>query len=68
MDLEKVKATVDWPVPKSQRDLRKWLVLSHYLHKCSENYADMARPLSDLLKKYVEWCWTSTAEEAFKAV
>ena len=28
----------------------------------------MARPLSDLLKKYVEWCWTSTAEEAFKAV
>ncbi|CAI5738812.1 unnamed protein product [Peronospora farinosa] len=54
-DPAKVKAIVDWPVPQSQKDLRKWLGLANYLHKYSENYADMARPLSNLLKKDVEW-------------
>ena len=67
-DPAKVKAIVDWPVPKNQKDLRKWLGLANYLHKYSENYADMARPLSTLLKKDVEWCWTSIEDEAFKAV
>ena len=54
-DPAKVKAIVDWPVSKNQKDLRKWLGLANYLHKYSENYADMARPSSNLLKKYVEW-------------
>ena len=52
-DPAKVKAIVDWPVPKNQKDLRKWLGLANYLHKYSANYADMARPLSNLLKKDV---------------
>ena len=54
-DPAKVKAIVDWPVPKNLKDLRKWLGLANYLHKYSANYADMARPLSDLLKTDVEW-------------
>ncbi|CAI5704679.1 unnamed protein product [Peronospora farinosa] len=68
-DPAKVKAIVDWPVPQSQKDLRKWLGLAIYLHKYSENYADMARPrLSNLLKKDVEWCWHAEHEDAFQAV
>ena len=47
----KVKAIVDWPIPKNQKDLRKWLGLANNLHKYSENYTDIARPLTDLLKK-----------------
>ena len=50
-----MKAIVDWPVPKNQKDLRKWLGLANYLHKYSANYSDMARPLFNLLKKDVEW-------------
>ena len=53
-DPGKVKAIENWPVPKSQKDLRKWLGLANYLHKCSEYYADMARPLSNLLKTDVD--------------
>ena len=55
-DPAKVIAIVDWPVPKNQQDLRKWLGLANYLHKYSANYADMAWPLSNLLKKDVGWC------------
>ena len=44
------------------------LGLANYLHKYSENYADMARPLSNLLKRDVEWCWGNTEHEAVQAV
>ena len=67
-DPAKVKATVDWPVPENQKDLRKWLGLANYLHKYSANYADMARPLTNLLKKDVEWCWDTEHVDAFQAV
>ena len=65
-DPAKVRAMVDWPVPKNQKDLRKWLGLANYSHKYSENYADMARPLSNLLKRDVDWCWGDIKHEAFK--
>ena len=48
-DPAKVKAIVDQPVSRSQKDLRQWLGLANYLQKYSANYAEMARPLSELL-------------------
>ena len=29
---EKVRVIAQWPTPKSQKDLRKWLGLANYLH------------------------------------
>ncbi|GMF16803.1 unnamed protein product [Phytophthora fragariaefolia] len=54
-DSEKVGAIPQWPVPVTQKDLRKWLGLANYLHKYSANYADMARPLTNLLKTDAVW-------------
>lgn len=54
-----VKVILDWPVRENRKDLRKWLGLADYLHKYSANYADMAPPLSNLLRKEVEWDWTA---------
>ncbi|KAE8889782.1 hypothetical protein PF003_g26446 [Phytophthora fragariae] len=67
-DPEKVCAIAQWPVPVSQKDLRKWLGLANYLHKYSANYAEMARPLTNLLKKDAVWSWTSEAQQAFEAI
>ena len=64
----KIRAIVDWPVPKNQTDLRKWLGLANYLHKYSANYADMARQVFNLLKKDVDWCWGNTEHDLFKQV
>jgi hypothetical protein len=67
-DPEKIEAISQWPVPTSQRDLRKWLGLANYLHKYSENYAELARPLTNLLKKDADWSWTAEAQRAFEAI
>ncbi|KAE8981924.1 hypothetical protein PF005_g209 [Phytophthora fragariae] len=67
-DPEKVCAIAQWSVPVSQKDLRKWLGLANYLHKYSANYAEMARPLTNLLKKDAVWSWTSEAQQAFEAI
>ena len=59
---------MDSPIPKNQRDLRKGLGLANYLHKYSEYYADMDRPLTDLLQKDIYWCWDNTHADAFWAI
>ena len=67
-DPGKIKAIVDWPQPRSQKDLRKWLGLANYLHRYSDGYAELVRPLSNLLKKDVKWSWTTDHEVAFGEV
>ncbi|KAF1326230.1 Pol protein, partial [Globisporangium splendens] len=67
-DPEKIKAINDWPVPTSQKDLRKFLGLATYLHKYSQNYAGIIRPLSSLLKKDVDWKWSDECQGAFVKV
>ncbi|GMF54802.1 unnamed protein product [Phytophthora fragariaefolia] len=49
-------------------DLRKWLGLANYLHKYSENYAEMARLLSHVLKKDAEWRWNAEYQDVFEAI
>ncbi|CAH0522642.1 unnamed protein product [Peronospora belbahrii] len=36
--------------------------------KYSHNYAEVARPLSNILKKDVEWCWNAEHHEAFESI
>ena len=67
-DPEKVKAVADWPQPRSVADLRKWLGLANYLHRFSQNYAELAQPLTNLLRKDVPFEWTSAHTDAFEAV
>lgn len=68
VDPEKVKAIVEWPIPQSVKDLRKWLGLANYLHKYTKNYADIVRPLSSLLRKDAVWEWTAKCARAFEDV
>lgn len=67
-DPEKIRAVADWPVPKDVKDLRKWLGLSQYLHKYTEDYAKLAKPLTDLLRKDAEWSWPPERQAAFDAI
>ena len=42
--------------------------MSTYLHKYSHGYAGLVYPLTQLLRKDVEWNWTQVHNDAFRAV
>lgn len=63
-DRSKVKAMLDWLVPKSLRELRGFLGLTGYYWRFVANYGGLAWPLIEQLKKD-SFNWGPVAEEAF---
>jgi len=51
MEEEKVKAVLDWPVPKSVKDIQQFLGLANYYKKFVEGFAKITRLLYELTKK-----------------
>ena len=58
MEEEKVKGVLEWPTPKSVKDVQKFLGLANYYHQFIEGFATVVRPLHDLVKKDKKWEWT----------
>lgn len=50
-DPKKVEAIQAWPIPTSIKGLRGFLGISVYYRKFVKNYAHLAAPLSDMLRK-----------------
>ena len=51
MEEEKVKGVLEWPTPKSVKDVQKFLGLANYYRQFIEGFAMVARPLHNLVKK-----------------
>ncbi len=69
MDDHKVKAILDWEQPKSVPALRSFLGLASYYRKFIKNFAKIAAPLTNLLKKSaVTYDWDEACDEAFEAL
>ncbi|GKA99186.1 reverse transcriptase [Tanacetum coccineum] len=61
-DLNKVKAMIEWPIPKNIKQLRGYLGLTGYYRRFVKGYAAISRPLTALLKKNA-FGWNSAFEE-----
>jgi hypothetical protein len=69
MDDHKVKAILDWEPPKSVPALRSFLELASYYRKFIKNFAKIAAPLTNLLKKSaITYEWEKTCGEAFETL
>ena len=64
MEKDKICVVNDWPKPTSLKLLGGFLGLIGYYRQFIRNYASLAAPLTDMLKKD-NFKWTTTAEEAF---
>ena len=64
----KVKAVLDWSVPKSVKDIQKFLGLANYYRRFIEGFANVARPLHELTRKNQKWEWGLRQEKLFEAL
>ena len=51
VDPKKIKAMMDWPIPKTLKNLRVFLGLTGYYRKLVWNYGRIEAPLMTLTKK-----------------
>ena len=61
MKEEKVKGVLDWPTLKGVKDIQKFLELANY-----KDFAVIARPLHNMVKKDQKWEWTDRQEKVFR--
>ena len=58
MEEEKIKGVLNWLTPKCVKDVQKFLGLANYYRRFIEEFATVARPLHDMVKKDKKWEWT----------
>jgi len=69
MDDHKVKAILDWELPKSVPTLRSFLGLASYYRKLIKNFTKIVAPLTNLLKKSaMTYEWEGACDEAFETL
>lgn len=61
----KIKAVADFPRPKTKKNVKQALGLFSYYRKFIENFAKIAKPLTNLLKDHVKFIWGEKEQEAF---
>jgi hypothetical protein len=66
VDPGKVKDVFDWVVPHTVKEVRSFPGLAGYYRMFIENLSKIAKPLTSLLEKGVDFSWTDECQMAFK--
>lgn len=62
---EKTKAISTYPTPKNVKQIKQFLGLVGYYRRFIKDFSKIAKPLTSLLKKNIEFEWSAEAEDAF---
>eukprot|EP00253_Pinus_taeda_P013617 PITA_13617 len=66
VDPEKIKAIMDWPVPKDVADIRSFMGLAGYYRRFVEGFSKVAFPITSLQKKGKAFQWTPNCQQSFE--
>ena len=66
MEEDKVVGVLNWPIPKTVRDVRKFLGLANYYRQFVKDFAKLARLLNNLTRKDKKWKWGDEQQRAFE--
>jgi transposase InsO family protein len=65
MDPVKVAGVIEWPVPKSKKEVQSFLGFANFYRRFIADFSHHARALFDLTKKDVKFEWTNREQDAF---
>jgi len=65
-DPEKVKSLINLSSPEDVKGVKRILGMLSFYRRFIPNMAALANPMTELLKKDVPFCWTSTCEEGLR--
>ena len=68
MDEEKIEALKNRAAPKNIKQLQELLGICNYYRRFVENFAKIASPLTNLLKKDKQFLWGDEEEKAFRTL
>ena len=68
LDPRKVPALLDWPVPKTTKEVHPFHGLGSYYRGYIEGFARIAKPLTELMKKDAPFLWSPACQEAFNGL
>jgi hypothetical protein len=66
VDPKKVAAILDWKAPKDVWGIKSFIGMAGYYRRFIEGFSKIAKPMTVLLAKKVEFKWTSARQEAFE--
>jgi hypothetical protein len=65
VDPEKVKAIMEWPVPKNSHEVRSFMQLAGYYRRFVEGFSKIEKPITTLQHKGVRSEWTEECDSSF---
>ena len=63
---EKLQSLREMTPPKTQKEVRRFLGFAGYYRKFIPRYSDIARPLTNLTRKDIDFKWTTACQIAFE--
>jgi len=66
MEKEKVQGVIKWPVPRSVKNMQKFLELVNYYRWFVKDFAKIAKLLHEMTRKETKWNWGERQQKAFE--
>ena len=68
MEKEKIQGVIEWPVPRSTKDMQKFLGLANYYRQFVKDFARIAKLLHEMMRKETKWNWGERQQRAFEGL
>lgn len=65
---EKLRAVHEFPIPKTPKDVKSFLGFVSYYRRFISDFSSIAKPLTNLLKKNVEFVWSNEHQLSFETL
>lgn len=67
-DPDRIRAILAYDLPKSKKDLQRYLGMVNYLRNFIPTLSELTSPMRVLLKNDTEWCWLPVHDNAFETL